>query len=103
MNSILHNGAIDNLPVAELRAEMDEFLQPILGCLPEKRLRAVANLAVRGILGSQSPLLTQMARGVVHEEETVWPAAKRLYRFIWSQVCSSISTSVLKCASQPVL
>jgi hypothetical protein len=85
MNSILRNGAIDNLPVAELQAEMDEFLQPVLGCLPEKRLRAVANLAVRGILGSQSPLLTQMARGVVREEETVWPAAKRLYRFIWSQ------------------
>jgi hypothetical protein len=45
----------------------------------------VAKLAVQGILGSQSPLLTQMARGVRGEEETIWPAAKRFYRFVWNE------------------
>jgi hypothetical protein len=25
-----------------------------------------------------------MARGVVRENETVWPTAKRLYRFLWN-------------------
>jgi hypothetical protein len=45
----------------------------------------VAELAVQGILGGQSPLVTQMARAVEREEETIWPTAKRLYRFIWSR------------------
>ena len=85
MSSILQNRAIDKLPVAELQADLDRFLQPVLRRLPEKRLRAVGQLAVQGILGSQSPLLTHMARGVVREEETIWPAAKRFYRFVWNQ------------------
>jgi hypothetical protein len=82
MTSIQQSGAIDKLPVAELHADLEMFLQPVLRRLPEKRLRAVGKLAVQGILGSQSPLLTQMARGVVREEETIWPAAKRFYRFV---------------------
>lgn len=85
MNSILQDEVIGKLPVAELQAGLDLFLQPALQRLPEERLRTVAKLAVQGILGSQSPLLTQMARGVVREEETIWPAAKRLYRFVWNK------------------
>jgi hypothetical protein len=85
MCSILQDEVIDKLPVAELQADLDLFLQPVLRRLPEKRLRAVAKLAVQGVLSSQSPLLTHMARGVVREEETIWPAAKRLYRFMWNE------------------
>jgi hypothetical protein len=85
MSSIPQSEVIDKLPVAELQADLDLFLQPVLRRLPEKRLRVVGKLAVQGILGSQSPLLTQMARGVVREEETVWPAAKRFYRFVWNE------------------
>jgi len=85
MGSILQNEAIDKLPVAELQAKLAQFLQPVLRRLPEKRLRAVSELAVQGILSSQSPLVTQMARGVVREEETIWPAAKRFYRFVWNK------------------
>lgn len=50
--------------------------------LPEKRLREVAKLALQRIIGGQSPLVTQMARGVAQGEETIWPMAKRMYRFI---------------------
>jgi hypothetical protein len=85
MGSILQDAAIDKLPVAELQADLDLFLQPVLRRMPEQRLRAVAKLAVQGILGSQSPVLTQMARGVVREEKTIWPAAKRFYRFVWNE------------------
>jgi len=28
--------------------------------------------------------VTQMARGVTREDETIWPMAKRMYRFIWN-------------------
>jgi hypothetical protein len=82
MSSIPQDEVISKLPVAELQADLDRFLELVLRRLPEKRLRAVAKLAVQGILGSQSPVLTQMARGVVREEETIWPAAKRFYRFV---------------------
>jgi hypothetical protein len=84
MASILQKGTIDKLPVVELSAALDLFLEPVLMHLPEKRLREVGKLAVQGVLGGQSPLVTQMARGVVREDETVWPMAKRLYRFIWN-------------------
>ena len=77
--------AIDNLPVAELMDELTAFLEPVLVHLPEKRLREVGKLAVRGIIGAQSPLVTQMARALTRDEETVWPLAKRLYRFIWNE------------------
>jgi hypothetical protein len=82
MSSIPQDEVISKLPVAELQADLDRFLELVLRRLPEKRLRAVAKLAVQGILGSQSPVLTQMARGVIREEETIWPAAKRFYRFV---------------------
>ena len=36
-------------------------------------------------MSSQSPLLTEMARGVAREEETIRPAAKRFYRFVWNK------------------
>jgi hypothetical protein len=67
-----------------LTAELELFLEPVLKCLPEKRLRVVGQLAVQGILGGQSPLVTPMARSI-REEETVWPAAKRFYRFVWNK------------------
>ena len=85
MNTILQNGVIDKLPMKELTATLDTFLEPVLMHLPERRLRKVAGLAVQGVLGGQSPLVTQMARGVAREDETVWPMAKRLYRFLWNK------------------
>jgi hypothetical protein len=84
MDSILQNDAIDKLPVAELTAKLSGFMEPVVMQLPEKRLREIGKLAVQGILGGRSPLVTQIARGVAREDETVWPMAKRLYRFIWN-------------------
>jgi len=85
MKTILQNSAIGKLPMKELTATLDTFLEPVLMHLPERRLRKVAGLAVQGVLGGQSPLVTQMARGVAREDETVWPMAKRLYRFLWNK------------------
>jgi len=60
------------------------FLQPVTARLPEKRLRRTVELAVRGILGGQSPVITHIARGVARDEQSVWPIAKRLYGLIWN-------------------
>ena len=85
MNTILQNSVIDKLPMKELTDTLDAFMEPVLANLPEKRLREVAKLAVQGVIGGQSPLITQMARGVKRTNETIWPVAKRLYRFMWNK------------------
>jgi hypothetical protein len=85
MTSILQNDAIDKLPVAELSATLELFLEPSLMHLPEKRLQVVGKLAVQGILAGQSPMVTRMARGVARDDATIWPTAKRLYRFVWNE------------------
>ena len=85
MYRILQKCDIDNLPIQELTSTLHAFLEPVSMHLPEKRLREVSNLAVQGVISGQSPLVTQMARGVEREEETIWPMAKRVYRFIWNK------------------
>ena len=85
MNKIARNETIDKLPLAEIKATLHAFMAPVLMQMPEKRWQVVAELAVQGILGGQSPLVTQIARGVEREAETIRPVAKRLYRFIWSR------------------
>ena len=85
MDRILESEAIDKLPVNELLETLSQFLEPVLAHLPEKRLREVGKLAVQGVIDGQSPLVTQMARGVKREEKTTRPMARRLYRFIWNK------------------
>jgi hypothetical protein len=85
MDTILQKGVIDKLPATELTNGLEGFLEPVLMQLPEKRLREVGKLAVQGIIGGQSPLVTQMARGVTREGETILPMAKRMYRFMWNE------------------
>ncbi len=85
MDTILRDHRVDNLPTDEIISSLERFLKPVLVQLPEKRLREVGKLAVQGIIGGQSPLITQIARGVVRQEETIRPMAKRLYRFIWNE------------------
>jgi len=84
MKSILQSNAMASLPVAGLTATLETFLRPVMQQLPEKRLQKVVNLGVQGIIGSQSPIVTQMARGVVREDKTIWPTAKRFYRVAWN-------------------
>ena len=76
MDSILQSEAIDKLPVSELRETLETFLGPVLRQLLEKRLREVGRLFVQGILGSQSPPVTQMTRAMAREDKKVWPTAK---------------------------
>jgi hypothetical protein len=73
------------LPVAELVGEARAFLEPILRLLLEKRLREVGIMMVLGILAGQSPVITQIARGVRGGSEYVMDTARRLYRFVWNK------------------
>jgi len=74
---------INSLPVAELKTSAEAFLGPLLRELPNKRLRSVGVLMVLGILAGQSPLITQMARGVREGSRYVLDMAR--YRIIWNK------------------
>lgn len=86
MDTIADAAAIANLPTAELEGALAEFLAPVAAELPGERLRRVLVQrpvgARQGIVGSQSPVVTEVARGVDREQEHVWPLAKRIYRFL---------------------
>ena len=64
MSSIREKELLANLPSEELMTSLREFMTPVLTHLLEIRLRQVSVLAVRRILAAQSPVLTEMARGV---------------------------------------
>lgn len=82
MTTIAVSDMLDQLPLAEVQASLREYLAPMMEVLPDKRLGRVVPLAVQGILGSESPVVTQMAQTVARTESGVWPAAKRIYRLL---------------------
>ena len=85
MISITQEEIIDRMPVTELTRSAETFLGSLLRELPDKRLRVVGVLMVLGILAGQSPLITQMARGVREGSQYILDTARRLYRFIWNR------------------
>lgn len=82
MPSISDSDRLAKLPVAELQCSLAEFLQPVTELLPDQRLIPVAHLMTQGIVTSQSPIITRIARGVSHLEKTIHPTCKRGYRFL---------------------
>jgi hypothetical protein len=53
--------------------------------LPDKRLGRVVPLSVQGILGSESPVILQMAQSISRSEGETWAVAKRMYGLIWNK------------------
>ena len=79
------NEVVGKLPVTELEQSLATFLEPLTAVLPDQRLRAVVSLSVRGIIGSESPVVTKIAQSVARDESGVWAAAKRMYRFLGNE------------------
>lgn len=79
MIDIAVKAVMDKLPGVELTESLETFLRPIYEQLPDRRLNKVVALSVRGIIGSESPVVTQMAQNVARTESGVWAAAKQIY------------------------
>jgi len=82
MPTIAQKSPIAKLPQHELKESLRVFLQPLTALLPDIRLPAVAELMVQGIISSESPVITQIARGVAHSDHSIWLTSKRAYRFL---------------------
>ena len=73
------------LPMAKLTETIEAHILPLTRLLPDKRLEAVVVHMILGILGSQTPLVTGMARTNSKAEGESWPVAKRIYRFLYNR------------------
>jgi hypothetical protein len=82
MSTIAQDELLAKIPVAQLEAEIEQFVEPVIRRLPEKRLKKVVSLALRGISGAQSPVITQMARSLERTNDGVWARSKRFYGFL---------------------
>jgi len=80
------------LPIGELCETIEAHIRPLTRLLPDKRLGAVAQCIILGILGGQTPVITGMARTNSKAEGETWPIAKRIYRFMYNP---SVKTEIL--------
>jgi hypothetical protein len=84
MNITLEN-ILAKLPVVKLTETIRAHVEPLVQLLPDKRLAAVIVQMILGILGSQTPLITGMARMNSKTDGESWPLAKRIYRFLYNR------------------
>lgn len=82
MPTLTQDSTLANLPAVDLDRSLREFLGPFVELLPDTRLNQVARLITRGLVTSLSPVITQIARGAGHDDETIWPTCQRAYRFL---------------------
>jgi hypothetical protein len=73
---------LSKLPLEEMEQTLDAFTSPLSDLLPEKRLRRVVPMAIRGMLTNETPVIAAMAQSVSRQEAECWAAAKRMYRFL---------------------
>ena len=73
------------LPIEKLNETIAAHIRPLTRLLPDKRLGAVVQCIILGILGSQTPVIAEMARTNSKAEGETWPIAKRIYRFLYNE------------------
>jgi len=70
------------LPIEKLKETIAAHVRPITRLLPDKRLKGVVECAILGIMGSETPVITEIAQSNSKAEGETWPIAKRIYRFL---------------------
>jgi hypothetical protein len=73
------------LPIEKLKETIQAHVQPLTRLLPDKRLGEVVECIILGILGGQTPVITEMARTNSKAEGETWSIAKRIYRFLYNR------------------
>ena len=82
MNIALETTVAKILPITEIKATIQKHIEPIVEPLPDKRLKRVVEDMVLGILGSETPVITEIARQNSKEDGESWAVAKRMYRLL---------------------
>lgn len=82
MNIALETTLAKSIPIQEVKATIHKHAQPITERLPDKRLKRVLEDMVLGILGGETPVITQIARQNSKDDGESWAVAKRMYRLL---------------------
>jgi len=69
-------------PMEEIKRTIQAQSQAIVQALPDKRLGRVIDDMLLGILGGETPVVTEMARQISKEDGKNWANAKRIYRLL---------------------
>jgi hypothetical protein len=70
------------LPMDQIEATIREYSQPLEERLPDQRLKKVVEKMVLGILGGETPVITEIARQNSKTDGDSWASAKRIYRLL---------------------
>lgn len=70
------------LPIGEIKRTIQEHIQAVGKRLPDKRLRRVIEDMVLGILGGETPVVTEIAKQNSKGNGESWAVAKRMYRLL---------------------
>ena len=73
---------IAKFPVEQIKTTIREHIKPLICFLPDKRLGRVAERIILGILGAQTPVITEIASHNSKDEGETWPIAKSIYRWL---------------------
>ena len=67
-------------PIEQIQRTVHEHILPLTCSLPDQRLKRVAERIILGILGGQTPVITEIARQSSKAEGETWSVAKSIYR-----------------------
>ena len=76
--NIAREGILAKLPIAEIQETIQSHIRRLTERLPDKRLKRVIEEMVLGILGGETPVITEIARQNSKTEGESWAAAKRI-------------------------
>lgn len=82
MNIALEQSLAKILPIQEIKETIQKHIGPIAEQLPDKRLKRGLEDMVLGILGGETPVITEMARQNSKDDGESWAVAKRIYRLL---------------------
>ena len=60
------------LPIGKLSETIEMHIRPLAGLLPDKRLGAVVQCIILGIMGGQTPVIMEMARANSKADGETW-------------------------------
>ena len=82
MNIALETTLAKVIPINEIKETVQKHIRPMAEQLPDKRLKRVLEDMVLGILGGETPVITEIARQNSKDDGESWAVAKRMYRLL---------------------
>jgi hypothetical protein len=80
--NIAREALLAKLPIVYIKDSIERHISPMQEMLPDKRMGRVIEVILLGILGGQTPVITEIARHNGKEDGESMATAKRIYRLL---------------------